>query len=166
MASTYKKLFFEMTVIVLLAVTIGIIWNYRLLRDVYTGKLSEVSPSPEVSATPAAVLIPAGLAQVKELYEKKEAVFIDARESSVYSLGHIQGSTSLPLAALDSELQAFMEKVPLETNLVIYCSGYGCHDSKDLGNRLLQKGYRQILIFDGGYPEWKDAGLPIEGAIQ
>ena len=166
MVSTHKKLFLEMTVIVLLAVTIGIIWNYRLLRDVYTGKFSEGTPSQKISVTPAAVLIPAGLAQVKELHDKKEAVFIDARESSVYSRGHIQGATSLPLAALDSDLQAFMEKVPYETNLVIYCSGYGCHDSKDLGNRLLLKGYRQVLIFDGGYPEWKDAGLPIEGANQ
>ncbi|MDD2337993.1 MAG: rhodanese-like domain-containing protein [Geobacteraceae bacterium] len=162
----YKKLFFEMTLIILLAIAIGITWNFRLLRAAYTGKPSAAPPSPTVSATPAAVLIPAGLAQVKELYDKKEAVFLDARDSSVFSRGHIQGATSLPLAELDSALPEFTAKVPYEKNLVIYCSGYGCHDSKDLGNKLLQKGYRQILIFEGGYPEWKDAGFPIKGAIQ
>lgn len=162
----YKKLFFEMTLIILLAIAIGITWNYRLLRDAYTGKPSTATHSPDVSATPAAVLIPAGLAQVKELYDKKEAVFVDARESSVYSQGHIRGATSLPFAELHSSLPEFTAKVPYETTLVIYCSGYGCHDSKDLGNKLLQIGYRQILIFEGGYPEWKDAGFPIKGGIQ
>jgi rhodanese-related sulfurtransferase len=165
MKFSYKKLFFEMTLIVLLAVAIGITWNFRLLRAAYTGKLTATTPAPVISATPT-VLIPAGLAQVKELYDKKEAVFVDARESSVYSQGHIKGATSLPLGTLDSALQGFTGKVPYKTDLVIYCNGYGCHDSKDLGNKLLQKGYRQILIFEGGYPEWKDAGFPIEGANQ
>ncbi len=155
-----------MTLIILFAIAIGITWNYRLLRDAYTGRPSAATAAPNVSATPAAVLIPVGLAQVKELYDKKEAVFVDARESSVYSQGHIRGAKSLPLAGLDSALPGFIDKVPYETSLVIYCSGYGCHDSKDLGNKLLQKGYRQILIFEGGYPEWKDAGFPIEGANQ
>jgi len=164
MKFSFKKLFFEMILIILLAIAIGIAWNFRLLRNAYTGKPSAASVSPNVSAAPAAELIPAGLAQVKELYDKKEAVFVDARESSVYSGGHIRGATSLPLAELDSALPGFIGKVPYETNLVIYCSGYGCHDSKDLGNKLIQKGYRQILIFEGGYPEWKDAGFPIGGA--
>jgi rhodanese-related sulfurtransferase len=166
MKNTYKKLFFEMTVIVLIAVTIGIIWNYHLLRELSSGKLSAPNPPPALSTTQKATLIPAGLMQVKELFDNKEAVFIDAREASVFSLGHIKGATSLPLATSDASLPGFMEKVPYETNLVIYCNGYGCHDSKNLGEKLLQKGYRQILIFEGGYPEWKDAGYPIEGARQ
>jgi len=155
-----------MTVIVLLAVTIGIIWNYRLLRETSTGRLAAVSSSPERSAAPAVTLIPAGLAQVKQLFDTKDAVIIDARESSVFQQGHILGAISLPLATLETTLPGFLKRVSYETNLVIYCSGYGCHDSKDLGKKLLQLGYRQIFIFEGGYPEWKDAGFPIEGARQ
>lgn len=166
MKNTFKKLMFEMTVIVLLAVTIGIIWNYRLLREISTGRLAAVTSPPEISATPAATLIPAGLAQVKELFDTKDAVFIDARESSVFQQSHIQGAISFPMETLETTLPGFLKKVPYETNLVIYCNGYGCHDSRDLGQKLLQQGYRQIFIFEGGYPEWKDAGFPIEGAHQ
>ncbi|MHC1698378.1 MAG: rhodanese-like domain-containing protein [Geobacteraceae bacterium] len=166
MKNNYKKLIFEMTVIVLLAVTIGIIWNYRLLREISTGRASVVTSPPEISAAPTATLIPAGLAQVKELFDTKNALFIDARESSVFQQGHIQGSTSFPLATLETILPGFLNKVPFETNLVLYCGGYGCHDSKDLGQKLLQLGYRQIFVFEGGYPEWKDAGFPIAGANQ
>jgi rhodanese-related sulfurtransferase len=163
MKDTNKRLFLEMAGIILLAVAVGITWNHRLLWDAYTGKLVRTSTTPKISDIPSAVLIPAGLAQVKELFDKKEAVFIDAREGSVYSLGHIQGAMSFPIASLDSSLQDFTRKVPFDANLVVYCSGYGCHDSKILGEKLLQKGYRQILIFEGGYPEWKDAGFPVEG---
>jgi len=166
MKNTNKKLFYEMTVIVLLAVTIGIIWNYRMLREISTGKASVVKSTPEVAGVPTTTLIPAGLAQIKELFDTKNAVFIDARESSVFQQSHIQGATSLPLATLESTLPAFLKKVPYETNLVIYCGGYGCHDSKNLGEKLLQQGFRQIFIFEGGYPEWKDAGYPVAGARQ
>ncbi len=166
MKNSNKKLLTEMAIIVLLAVAIGIACNYRLLRDVSAGRIPGATQTPATSATPSAILIPAGLAQVKELFDKKEALFVDARESSVFALGHIQGATSLPLAEIDSSLADFKNKVPAGTTLVLYCGGYGCHDSKNLGEKLLQSGYRQVLIFEGGYPEWKDAGYPISGAIQ
>ncbi len=155
-----------MTLIALLAVVTGIIWNHRLLVDVYSGKYAVAETPPEISAATATTMAPAGLVQVKDLFDRKEAIFVDARESSVFSLGHIAEAASLPLADLDSSLQGFQKKVPYDSTLVLYCSGYGCHDSRDLGEKLLKKGYRQILIFEGGYPEWKDAGFPIEGANQ
>jgi rhodanese-related sulfurtransferase len=102
--------------------------------------------------------------QVQELFERKEAVFVDAREGSVYSAGHIKGAVSLPVGEFESRLKTFRSTAPLDSQLVIYCSGYGCHDSKSLGERLLADGYRRILLYEGGYPEWKAAGLPIEGA--
>jgi 3-mercaptopyruvate sulfurtransferase SseA len=46
--------------------------------------------------------------------------------------------------------------------LVLYCSGYGCPDSFDLGIILLAEGYRDVRVFEGGFPEWADAGLPVE----
>jgi rhodanese-related sulfurtransferase len=45
--------------------------------------------------------------------------------------------------------------------LVIYCNGYGCPDSFDLGLRLIEAGYRDVRVFEGGLPEWRDAGLPV-----
>lgn len=159
-----KKIFVEMTLIVLIAVVTGVVWNHRLLRDVYSGAVAGAAISSVTPASPQSVILPAGLAQVKDLFDKKEAVFVDAREPFVYASGHIQGAMSIPLAKLDPALEKFMEKVPLDATLVIYCSGYGCHDSKNLAEKLLPKGYGTILIFEGGYPEWKDAGFPTEGA--
>ena len=49
----------------------------------------------------------------------------------------------------------------MTTRLVVYCSGYGCPDSFDLAMRLLAAGYRDVLVFEGGFPAWQDAGLPV-----
>jgi rhodanese-related sulfurtransferase len=161
-----KKLFLEMAVIVLIAAVVGVIWNHRLLLDVYSGKPAEAKPSPTVSREPASTLVPAGLAQVQDLFARKEAVFVDAREGSVFSQGHVKGAFSFPVGEFDAKLAEFQGKAPLDTILVIYCNGFGCHDSKILGEKLMKKGYNQILVFEGGFPEWKDAGLPTEGQGQ
>ena len=48
-------------------------------------------------------------------------------------------------------------------NFLIYCDGHGCSLSEDLGfyfyNELRMK---NILIYEGGIPEWLDKGYPIK----
>lgn len=149
-----------MAVIIAVAIGIGIIWNYTLLREAYTGK-----PTPPTSESPSAgsevLIAPAPLEQVKELYTAKSAIFVDARETRVFAAGHISGARSLPLGDFSSRIDHFKKEVPTETTLVIYCSGYGCHDSKNLATKLSSAGYRTMLLYEGGFPEWKDAGLPV-----
>ena len=46
---------------------------------------------------------------------------------------------------------------------LIYCSGYGCSLSEDLGFYLYNElGIKEILIYEGGLPEWLDNGYPIK----
>jgi rhodanese-related sulfurtransferase len=161
-----KNLFLEMAVIILIAAVLGIIWNHRLLLDIYTGKPAEAKPGPVVSREPVPILVPAGLEQVKDLFARKEATFVDAREGSTFSKEHVKGAFSFPIGEFDRKLAEFQGKVAPDSTLVIYCNGFGCHDSKLLGEKLQKKGYHQILVFEGGFPEWKDAGLPIEGTGQ
>ena len=59
-------------------------------------------------------------------------------------------------------LTEFKNQVPRETVLIAYCSGYGCPDSFDLGARLLAEGYHDVRVYEGGFPEWRDAHLPVE----
>ncbi len=68
---------------------------------------------------------------------------------------------SLSLSARQGRRCRGSEKMPRrEQPLVVYCSGYDCHDSRDLATRLLAAGYRTVYVFEGGYPEWRDAGYP------
>lgn len=164
MKKHHKKLLIEMAVIVLIGVAAGIAFNFRLLRDAATGTISSTEAGPVTVAADSASMNPAPLAQVRELLERNEAIIIDAREGSAFSEGHIKGALSLPVGEFEARLKTFLATTPVHSQLVIYCSGYGCRDSNMLGEKLTAHGYGRILIYEGGYPEWKDAGLPIEGA--
>ena len=50
----------------------------------------------------------------------------------------------------------------ISTNIfIIYCSGGECSLSFDLADYLFsEKLFEKILVFEGGWPEWKDAGYP------
>ena len=44
---------------------------------------------------------------------------------------------------------------------ITYCNGEDCSLSLDLADYLYnEKLFDNMLIFEGGWPEWKDAGYP------
>ncbi len=162
MKNNFGNLFLEMAVIVMVASVIGLIWNHKMLYGVWSGKALSATSST-ASTESAALPIPAGIAQAKFLYDNKQAVFVDARDETAFSQSRIKGAVSLPVGKFEAELARFKNRVPLSDTLLVYCNGYGCNDSMTVGKKLLSNGYRQVLVFEGGYPEWKDAGYPLEG---
>ena len=102
------------------------------------------------------------LQDVIEIQEHKSATLLDARSSEEFSTGHIPTSRSLPFYEMDTKQAAAVEGLYADSPIVIYCEGVGCELSFFLGRELQKQGYTNIKIFYGGYPEWKDAGLPIE----
>jgi rhodanese-related sulfurtransferase len=165
MKNRIGNLFLEIAVILLVASFIGLIWNHQMLYAVWSGK-SVPAPSFPASADSVDLPLPAGLAQAKYLYDHKQAVFVDARDELTFSGGRIKDAISLPVGKFEANLADFKSKVPLSDTLVVYCNGYGCNDSMIVGKKLMSDGYRQVLVFEGGYPEWKDAGYPLEGERQ
>lgn len=166
MKTDLKRLAGEMTAIVLVASLIGIAWNHRLLRDVFRGQgvpppKATAPASPQTTTEAPAMVFPLGLMQVKELFDSREALIIDARDGETYRKGHIAGALSLPLGEAERLLPDFAARTPKERLIVVYCGGYDCHDSKTLGDSLLSAGYTQVFVFEGGFPEWRDAGYPV-----
>jgi len=93
------------------------------------------------------------------------ATFLDARRTADYELGHVGGAWSLPIweDTLENRLIEFEAKAnpSPETALVLYCSGGSCEDSHLLAAKLFQMGYRNLLIYRDGYPDWVNQGRPI-----
>jgi rhodanese-related sulfurtransferase len=151
----------DAVLIVVLATLLGVLVNFRLLRQVWSGQ-------PPVSAVPAAtpsddefLPMPVALAELREM-PAGAVLFLDARNVDLYRQGHLPGALSLPLEDVDSRLESFRREVPIDRALVAYCSGYGCEDSFRLAQRLMAAGYADVRVFEGGVPEWQDAGLPVE----
>ncbi len=155
------KLLRDAALIVLLATLAGAAVNGRLLWQVWTGGTPD---SVVVSAPlPASELVPmpVSLSELGSL-PAGEILLLDARSSDLYLEGHLPAARSLPWGEIENLLPAFRAEVPVDRSLVAYCSGYGCEDSFNLAQRLMAVGYADVRVFEGGLPEWQDAGLPVE----
>jgi rhodanese-related sulfurtransferase len=157
---TKHVVLFEMVILLLLAWLIGIGVNRKLLVNAWSGKAITSSSS---GASQMAIPLPLGLMQVKELYDKNEAVILDSRDRNAFSAGHIKKAVSLPLTEAGTLISEFSARTPKTAMLVVYCNGYACDDSVELGKQLIAAGYNSVYYFDGGFPAWRDAKYPTAG---
>ena len=105
--------------------------------------------------------LPIELEEVRELLDEG-ALPVDARSREAYLEGHLPGARALPRSTDDELLETFRQEIPLDRTLIVYCSGYGCTDSFVVAENLSSMGYEDVRVFEGGLPEWTDAGLPVE----
>jgi rhodanese-related sulfurtransferase len=157
--SNLRQVLLQSVVIVCFGIGVGLMFNFPMLMKI----MKEGAPKGEriVSATvaprsPRTVV----LEEVEQLQGK--TLRIDARIPELYAEGHLPGAVSLPYAEVDGLLDSFKARVAKDESMIIYCSGYGCPDSFDLSLLLLAEGYQDVGVFEGGYPQWRDAGKPIE----
>lgn len=153
-----QRTLLEAVSITVLGLLAGLAVNHRLVLDAFSGQ--QAAPLPVASQRGAQLPQPVLLDEVRELVAAG-ALPVDARELSLYHQGHLPGALSLPLGDVDTQLAAFRLQVDPGRTLVVYCSGYGCADSFDLGQYLMAHGYQDVRVFEGGYPEWRDAGLAV-----
>ena len=83
---------------------------------------------------------------------------LDVRPADEFALGHLPRAINVPISQLDSVL----EELPREFAVVAYCRGPYCLLSYDAVAALRSHGIEAYRLEDG-YPEWKAAGLPVEG---
>jgi rhodanese-related sulfurtransferase len=160
MPNSSPKIIRDLLLILLLSLASGLVWNRTLLVDVWQGR-AVTGKAPAAPVAEVQEPLPLGLAQVKEFFDRRDALLVDARDAADYRKGHIAGAVSLPLGTVEERLSAFLRRAPLTATLVVYCNGFDCHDSGKLGQRLLAAGYREVYVYLGGFPEWQAAGYPV-----
>ena len=87
---------------------------------------------------------------------------VDVRLKEIFKKGHIPGAKSVPLSEFDELIGNFYEIVPMERNIVIYCSGRECTDSHAFATKLSEVGYENVKVFTGGFIEWEQEGYIVE----
>lgn len=87
-----------------------------------------------------------------------EVTLIDVRPREEYDTGHIPGALSVPL----ERLEELLPSLPAQQELVTYGRGPFCALSHH-AVKLLQRNKRKAVRIPEGIPQWRAAGLPIEG---
>lgn len=160
-----KRIGLEACVLIAFGALFGLTLNHQLLMDAFTGNLVSPQSAVEEVISPAALPMPVLIDEVQQVLAAG-GLIVDARSPELYALEHIDGAISLPMVEIEAELPEFLQQVNKDQVIITYCSGFGCPDSFDLGMKLIAVGYLNVRVFEGGFPEWRDAGLPVAGENQ
>jgi ABC-type phosphate/phosphonate transport system substrate-binding protein/rhodanese-related sulfurtransferase len=110
--------------------------------------------------------------EVTELM-KRGATLFDTRSEDEYREAHIQGAKPLPYhekSRKEIDFDAKADSFELEQAspdkakpLIFACNGAECWKSYKASVVAARAGYKNIYWFRGGFPEWKQKNLPIDG---
>ncbi len=104
------------------------------------------------------------LKKAKGMYQAGSALFIDARGAKLYQKGTIAGSINIPVKKF-SKMKKFLPNKK-NAKIVTFCNGFKCEKSDELAVLLMEAGYTKVMIYKGGYPEWKEQKLPLMGLVK
>ena len=127
------------------------------LRQVAERHLSDVSRLITDYLSVKDELQPLPATELLEMARKGIVTVLDVRPPEEYAAGHLPGAVNIPLA----ELEAHLDQLPEDQAVVAYCRGPHCVLAFDAVEQLRQKGFNARRL-DGGLPEWRLEGLPVE----
>lgn len=102
------------------------------------------------------------LEKAKALHDSGTAVFMDAREEEAYNDGHIPGAMNVPYDKLPKYYETITSTIANDQIIICYCWGPTCDFSDNLASELAMMGYKNVVVFKGGWDAWQEAGYPIE----
>lgn len=84
---------------------------------------------------------------------------LDVRPADEYAAGHVPEAINIPLR----ELARRLRELPRNREIVAYCRGPYCVLAFEAVALLRERGFK-VRRLEDGFPEWKAAGLPHDGA--
>ena len=130
---------------------------WRTLRDLGSARLAEVERLVDSYLGEDRDLEAIDRTQLLSLMEQDAVTVVDVRPVAEYRQGHIIRARSLPLEDLERRLR----DLPKRREVVAYCRGPYCVFADEAVELLKRHGYRARRL-DGGFPDWRAAGLPVE----
>jgi len=133
--------------------------GYHALQKLAEARLAEVGRLVNDFFGGTDGLEPVARGELLKRARGRDAVVLDVRPIEEYAAGHIAGAVSLPLA----ELERRLDELPRARRVVAYCRGPYCVLAAEAVRLLRKRGVDAVRLKDG-FPEWRDAGLPVEAA--
>ncbi len=151
---THRQSIHEALLLIAAATILGFAYTFVTKQGFFSEK------KPAFSAATANLEM-ISLEKAKELYESQSALFIDARHDFEYKIGHIHGAINIALKEIDTH-RVWLENIPKEKMLIVYCDGAECNSSIELALKLMELKFTNVKVFFGGWQEWKANNLPID----
>jgi rhodanese-related sulfurtransferase len=137
---------------------VGDLWS--ALRDVAAGHVAGIDRLAADYLGDRGDLEQVSRAELARRLEDGVVVW-DVRPVAEYEAGHVPGAVSVP----PDEVRRRLRGIPAGGEVVAYCRGPFCVYADD-AVRLLRKSGRRARRLEGGFPEWRRAGLPVAIGIR
>lgn len=127
-----------------------------ILRKVAEHHLADVEELVQTFLTVKDDLEPIPRDELLQRVRDDLVTVIDVRPPEEYSAGHVPGAVNVPL----KELENYLKQTDRQQEIVAYCRGPHCILAFEAVEQLRKKGLKARRLEDG-FPEWKNAGLPV-----
>jgi len=94
------------------------------------------------------------LEEAKSLHSRESMLFVDTRSAEAFAAGAIPGAVHLSRMAFERDYPAQETKLRNVQTLIVYCTSRNCEDSSIVATKLTALGFKNVLIFEGGWAEW------------
>ena len=131
--------------------------TWQAVRALGEARLAEIDRVVETFLEDRDALEAVGVTALMERLSNGNVVVLDVRPEEEYRAGHIPGALSVPVDALEAALQA----LPKDKEIVAYCRGPYCVFSDEAVTLLRSRGYQARRLAEG-LPDWRAKGLPVE----
>lgn len=148
----------------------GLFVHYRVADDVVLGLLEGLRKVAETRLAEVDRLVDSyfgdradmdaiGFDELRSRLKAGSVILVDVRPAEEFAAGHIAGAVSIPHDQLEERLR----ELPKDKEVVAYCRGPYCVFA-DQAVAALKGKRRRARRLEAGFPEWKNAGLPVAAA--
>ena len=127
------------------------------MRKLAESHLADVDRLVRAYLTVKDELEPIPRQELLERARKGIVTVLDVRPPEEFASGHVPGAVNVPL----KELAKRLKELPQDQEVVAYCRGPHCVLAFEAVAQLREKGFQARRLEDG-FPEWREAGLPVE----
>ncbi|NWK54041.1 rhodanese-like domain-containing protein [Verrucomicrobiaceae bacterium N1E253] len=135
-------------------------------QEVPVAKADEGGPTRDAVQSPgdreAGEITVIRLEHLFALKQSGQVLLVDCRQPLFHRMGSIPGSVNLPVKKFDStfsEMKPSLDEArQADQIIVLYCQNEKCPYAYQVAKKLSAKGYK-VTIYNGGWDEWKHAGL-------
>jgi CRP-like cAMP-binding protein/rhodanese-related sulfurtransferase len=89
------------------------------------------------------------------------ALFVDARPSTLYQQGHIEGAINIPLPLFDIMYMMKFSEPDKKRNIIVYGRTISSLYDEQAARKLALRGHENIMVLKGGLTLWKKKGYPV-----
>lgn len=132
---------------------------YVSLRALAEARLAEVESTTRAFLSERGALEPVARQELLRRALAGEVTVLDVRPPEEFSAAHLPVARSMPLA----ELRSRLEELPRDRPIVAYCRGPYCVMAVEAVRALRAAGFDAHRL-DEGPPDWRRAGVSLEGS--